>query len=296
MAKYLDPKTDTTFKKVFGEHKDLMISFLNALLPLKPGCEIVEIEYLKDELVPDNPSKKDSIVDVRCTDKEQRQFVVEMQMYWTDAFMKRVLFNTCKAYVRPAKRGMDYDDLKPVYTLCLLNDVAFPELQDEFYHEYVPTHRQHSDHTFEDFDIVFVELPKFRPERLTDKKMTVLWLRFLTEINEQTHDVPSELSADALVSKALTLLEESAYTDAELRAVDKYWDTVSREVTMRNSSHREGLAEGEAIGLKKGRAEGLAEGETKERLKNARNLKQLGIAPETIAQATGLSVEEVEGL
>ena len=31
--RYLDPKADLTFKKVFGEHKDLLISLLNALLP-----------------------------------------------------------------------------------------------------------------------------------------------------------------------------------------------------------------------------------------------------------------------
>jgi len=29
MAKYLDPKADVTFKKVFGEHKNLVISHLN---------------------------------------------------------------------------------------------------------------------------------------------------------------------------------------------------------------------------------------------------------------------------
>ena len=30
MSKYLDPKADLTFKKVFGEHRDLVVSFLNA--------------------------------------------------------------------------------------------------------------------------------------------------------------------------------------------------------------------------------------------------------------------------
>lgn len=34
-VKYLDPKTDLTFKKVFGNHPDLQISLLNALLPLE---------------------------------------------------------------------------------------------------------------------------------------------------------------------------------------------------------------------------------------------------------------------
>ena len=34
MAKCLEPKADLTFKKVFGEHPDLVMSLLNALLPL----------------------------------------------------------------------------------------------------------------------------------------------------------------------------------------------------------------------------------------------------------------------
>lgn len=51
--RYLDPKADLTFKHVFGEHPDLVISLLNALLPLNPRHEIREIEYLPAELVPE---------------------------------------------------------------------------------------------------------------------------------------------------------------------------------------------------------------------------------------------------
>ena len=53
MARYLDPKADVTFKKVFGEHKNLVISLLNALLPLATeqiasatGLTAAEIEGL----------------------------------------------------------------------------------------------------------------------------------------------------------------------------------------------------------------------------------------------------------
>ena len=53
--KYLDPKADVTFKKVFGEHKNLVISLLNALLPLDPGKQVESIEYLPPELVPRTP-------------------------------------------------------------------------------------------------------------------------------------------------------------------------------------------------------------------------------------------------
>ena len=73
--KYLDPKADLTFKKVFGGHTDLVISFLNAMLPFeKQEEEITWVEYLDPELVPVNPFRKDSIVDVRCRDREGRQF------------------------------------------------------------------------------------------------------------------------------------------------------------------------------------------------------------------------------
>ena len=61
MKKYLDPKADLTFKKVFGEHKDLVISFLNAMLPFGSEEEkIVSVEYLNPELVPVNPLRKDN--------------------------------------------------------------------------------------------------------------------------------------------------------------------------------------------------------------------------------------------
>ena len=33
--RYLDPKADILFKKVFGEQKGIMKAFLNAMLPLE---------------------------------------------------------------------------------------------------------------------------------------------------------------------------------------------------------------------------------------------------------------------
>ena len=79
-GKYLNPKADLTFKKVFGEHPDLVMSLLNALLPLDEGKQIEHVEYLTPEMVPENPGKKNSIVDVRCRETGGRHFIVEMQM------------------------------------------------------------------------------------------------------------------------------------------------------------------------------------------------------------------------
>lgn len=64
---------------MFGEHPDIVKSFLNAMLPLEER-EMVEIEYLTIEFFPDSLEQKNSVVDVRCRDNEGRQFIVEMQI------------------------------------------------------------------------------------------------------------------------------------------------------------------------------------------------------------------------
>ena len=324
MAKYLDPKADLTFKKVFGEQKDLLQSFLNAVLPLKEGTEIESLEYLSPEMVPENPAKKYSIVDVRCTDNHNRQFIVEMQMYWTEDFLQRALFNTSKAYVRPLEKGDGYDELRQVYCVSIINDIAFPNLKDEFYHRYVPANIEHPENTIKGFETIFLELPKFRPSSVSDKKMMVLWLRFLTEINEQTKEIPAEMMENEYISKAVGIVEQSAYTDAQRMAYDKFWDEIVSERTLmkgyfrqghaeghaegRAEGRAEGLAEGRAEGLAEGRAEGLAEGLAEGRakglaegekngiIKTALNMKKEGLTISLIAKMTGLSEEEINKL
>ena len=290
--KYLDPKADLTFKRVFGEHKELLISFLNALLPLPQGKEIIDIQYRSPDLVPISPDKKDTIVDVRCEDNHHRHFIVEMQMYWTNAFIKRALLNTCKAYSYPAGKGMLYDDLQPVYTLSLVNDIAFPQL-DDFYHVYQLRHAKAQGYTIDDIQMVFIELPKFTPTSTADKRLRCLWLRFLTEINEHTKAPDPELLADKNVSKAIELVEESAYNEEELYTIDKYWDAVSRERTVMAEKYGLGLAKGRAEGRVEGLAEGRAEGRAEGILLTAKNLKAMGLSTADIMRATGLTEQEI---
>ena len=297
--RYLNPKADLTFKKVFGDHPDLVISFLNALLPFeKPEEEVREVEYLNPELVPRNPLSKDSIVDVRCKDRVGRQFIVEMQMMWTSAYKQRVLVNASKAYVSQLDAGDDYELLQPVYSLNLVNDTF--SNQEAYYHDYRIVEVEETSEVIEGLRFIFVELPKFTPKNFSDKKMQVLWLRYLTEINEHTREVPEELLENPEISKAVTQLEESAFSEAQLLGYEKFWDIVSTAKMHLSSAMRDGMEEGMKRGLKKGMEQGMAkgieEGRADERLRNARNLKQLGVSVEVIAQATGLSTEEIQAL
>ena len=243
-GKYLNPKNDLTFKKVFGEHPDLVMSLLNALLPLKPDRQIEHVEYLTPEMVPENPMKKNSIVDVRCREKGGRHFIVEMQMNWNREFEQRVILNASKAVVKQLDKSEDYTLLQPVYSLNLINDIGFEADPDEFIHNYGIVNLAHSDRVIEGLHFVFVELPKFKPQTATQKKMAILWLRFLTEIDKDTESVPEELLENPDTNKALQILEKSAYTEAQLLAYEYYWDAVHNERVAIQGGYRKGLEQG----------------------------------------------------
>ena len=326
MAKYLDPKADLTFKKIFGEHKHLVISLLNALLPLKDGERVESIEYWPAEKIPDRTeAEKYSIVDVCCKDNLKREFIVEMQMTWTDSFKRRVLLNASKAYVAQTNKGMNYADLQPVYALNFVNAKFLDDVED-YYHYYHLVHDKYTDKVIDGLHLIFIELPKFKPTTFSERKMQVLWLRFLTEINENTREVPAELLENAEVNEALEIVEIAAFSDEEMRAYDKFWDRVSTQRTFEEEvakkAEAKGMAKAEAkyqarmeeaeaqvkeaeAQVKEAEAQVKeAEAQVKEaeakmeqqKLDTARRMKAKGIDAEDIAEITGLTIDEIAQL
>ena len=333
MARYLDPKADVTFKKVFGEHKNLVISLLNALLPLDEGKQVEDIEYLTPELVPRTPTSKNTIVDVRCPETGGRQCSVEMQMNWTAEFRERVLFNASKAYVRQLDKSEQYNLLQPVYALNFVNKIFEPGMED-YYHYYRLVHAADSGKVLEGLHLVFIELPKFKPTSYSEKKMQVLWLRFLTEIDEKSKKAPAELLDNPQTNQALEILEESAYSDAEMLDYDLYCYQVRRDksliegykqaqakldaATAELSAKKEELSEAKACLEEVMAARDAATAERdaataerdaaeaklnaaleelkQDRIKTARNLKAMKLDSDQIVVATGLTLDEVAKL
>lgn len=271
MKRYLDPKSDLVFKKIFGNHPKLLKSFLNALLPLPTDGLIETIEYLPTENVPEIPEFKYSIVDVRCFDKKRRHFIVEMQMSWSRHYIQRFLFNTASVYVRQLGKGMEYRHLSPVYGLSLV-DAMFSEETDCFHH-YQLTHAKNNDLKIDDIHLVLLELPKFKPTTLKEKKLAILWLRFMTEIDEHTREVDAALNDVPEIREALALTEEAAYTPQELDLYNRNWDAIRTETMRMDDKFEDGFEKGihqVAINL----------------LRNGNNI-------EFVAQNTGLSFETI---
>jgi len=247
MAHYLDPKNDLTFKRVFGEHKHLCMSLINNLLPLKKP--IVSIEYQTGELIPElSDVFKNTIVDVRCTDEDRRQFIVEMQLYWSKSFKSRVLLNASKAYVMQMDKATEFKLLQPVYALNFINEIfeKSPEMKDEYYHYYKIVNIKNTEKQIEGLEFLFVELPKFKPQNRAERKLHDLWLRFLTEINENTKEIPQELLDNELTREAVSYMEKAAYSKEQLATYDKWKIAAMTERSAINDAKAEGKAEGKA--------------------------------------------------
>ena len=147
-------------------------------------------------------------------------------------------------------------------------------------------HDKDSNKVIEGLHFTFIELPKFTPHSIADKRMMVLWLRFLTEINSNTKDIPSDLLNDPEIGKAVEELEISGFSDAELRAYDKFWDSVSVERTLIDDSYQKGI--------EKGRAEGMEKGMNQRSLEIAKKMLANGMDEASVMDMTGLTAEEIK--
>ena len=245
MNPYLDPRVDLAFKRVFGEHQDLLKSFLNALLPLPPDAQIESLEYLPSEQAPEIPGlEKNSIVDVKCTDTKGRIFIVEMQMHWSASFMQRMIFSGSQAYVKQLHQGHDYRSLKSVYALAVTNEI-FDHDTEAFLHHYAIINVADHARRIKGLEFVFVELPKFNAHSTTDQRV-IKWLRFLTEVGEDAQPLMTDLKDDSEIQSALGFLEMGKLTQAQLAAYHSRLDAARVETTLLGDAEAKGEARGEA--------------------------------------------------
>ena len=118
--------------------------------------------------------------------------------------------------------------------------------------------------------------------------MAVLWLRFLTEIGEDTRVAPKELLENEQTRKALEIIEKSAMSDAQIMAYEDFMMSIEDEQVIREGFFKEGMT--------KGLADGMAKGMLEANFENARKMKSKGFTTEDISEITGLTPEEIESL
>ena len=141
-------------------------------------------------------------------------------------------------------------------------------------------------------DLTFKKIFGNHPDRLKNL------LNTLQSLNE------NELIQQQQYLPATEELEISGFTDAELRAYDKFWDSVSVERTLIDDSYQkgkekgkeEGIAEGMEMGIRQGMEKGKAEGKHEANTETAQRLLAMGLSAEQVAKATQLSLEIIKNL
>ncbi|MEA1916840.1 MAG: Rpn family recombination-promoting nuclease/putative transposase, partial [Campylobacterota bacterium] len=177
--KFADPKNDLAFKKIFGDenHKNILISFLNATLDFKDEKAIVDVTLANPYQVPRIPDLKETILDIKATNKMGETFIVEMQKKDLGDFTKRSLYYTSKAYVSQLPKGNDYTVLKKVYFIGILNFNIFDNVN--YISRHLIINQETNSQDLDDFEFSFIELPKFEKELHTLNCILDKWIYFI---------------------------------------------------------------------------------------------------------------------
>ena len=283
--RYVNFYTDFAFKKLFGTevNKELLISFLNALL--KGREEIQDISYLNTEHLGTQEYDRRAVFDVYCTNERGEYFLVEMQKGEQQFFKDRSVYYSTFAIREQAPRGeWDYG-LKGIYTIGIQN-FCYDATDPSYYHEVKLMDTATKEVFYDKLTFIYLEMPKFTKTEAELETLFDKWLyaiRNLASLMERPR---------ALQEKVFQHLFEAA----EIAKFDRK-ERFEYEESLKNYRDWFSVMQtAELRGEQRGMERGMAEGRMEERLSNARNLKRLGVPAGTIAQATGLSADEIEKL
>ena len=170
-AQYMDWKVDWAFKKVFAD-KEVMMKLLRDIL----REDIVDLEYLSNEIPVFSEKDKRSMFDVLCRTSDGRKFICEMQKKAEADLQDRLFFYGSHLVVNQVKRGDKAYLLSPVYVLCITGfemDHTEPVPEGKILFDYRFREVDLGDDLFADrMNISVLELPRLgrtrRFEEMTD--------------------------------------------------------------------------------------------------------------------------------
>ncbi|MGD1898718.1 MAG: Rpn family recombination-promoting nuclease/putative transposase [Phormidesmis sp.] len=280
--RFLNPKTDFAFKKIFGslQSKDVLISFLNALL-YEGRPTIEDLEIIDPYQAPQLKGMKDTFLDVKATISEGKTVIIEMQVLNVLGFEKRVLYNAAKAFSIQLDSGEAYARLTPVIALTITDFEMFPDSLEVISRYGLREHNRLTTYS-DDIELVFVELPKFSKSLDELETITDRWIYFLQQA-DTLETVPSGWQDIEPLKKAFEIAELSNLSREEL-------DVFQRKQIFLQDSQNAVLK-----GIEQGIEQGIERGERRKAEAIAKALLDV-LDLETISEKTGLSVDAIAAL
>jgi len=247
--KFADPKNDIAFKKIFADerHKDVLISFLNAILDFKGNKEIVDIEILNPYQVPKIEELKETILDIRAKNKNGESFIVEMQKKDLGDFAKRSLYYTSKAYISQLDKGLNYDKLKKVYFIGILNFSMFDN--PNYISRHLILDKDTLKQEIDDFEFTFIELPKFNKKLNELETVLDKWIYFIKEA-QNLEMIPKEFTQKEFL-EAFDIATQYTWDKKELEVYEYVALKEYDEIMALRTAEKKGVNKGIEIGAKK---------------------------------------------
>jgi len=246
--KFVDIKNDIAFRKIFGNEnkKEILISFLNAVLEFSDENKIVSITILNPFQLPELMKYKTTVIDVKATDQNGHYYIIEMQVADKENFAKRIQLYTSKAYTMQIVKGDDYHLLKPTIFIGILD---FNFLQSTTYlTRHITCNPDTKEQVLKDSEYYFIELLKFNKTITECGTLTDKWLFFIKNA-ENLEVIPDETN-DKGLNEAYHDADKMTWTRNELELYDYAKMRERDEVEERDKAYSNG-AENEKIEVTK---------------------------------------------
>ncbi|MEG5015577.1 MULTISPECIES: Rpn family recombination-promoting nuclease/putative transposase [unclassified Microcoleus] len=313
--KFISPKTDFAFKKIFGstDSQDILISFLNALIYAGEPV-IQDLQIIDPYSAATVSGLKDSYLDVKARITGNKTVIIEMQVLNVAAFEKRVIYNLAKTYANQLKIREGYPRLQPVIALTITDFEMFKEQPDVISHFVFKEKEKLFDYPHLQVEMFFVELPKFKKELDELTSLTDKWIYFLKNtpdletIPATMETVPELEKAFQIANEANLTLKEFEDMEAQEMAIEEQRGIITRGVEegLERALERalepalERALEPARIqamqeGIQAGRQEGIRAGQRALILRLLE--RRVGaVNPDVVSRIGELSVEQLESL
>ena len=276
----MKPKIDFAFKEIMADEK-ARTGFLSAVLHLKPE-DIKETRILNSYLRKIHEDDKQGILDVRILMNDNTEIDTEIQLSELKVWADRSLFYVSKMYTEQIEQGQKYDVLKKCVNISILDFILFKD-ETEFYSCFHISEDTRNFLYTDKMEFHVIELPKLPEELKEDYTELELWAKFINAERKEEFDMLAEKNPYI----------DSAYKQLQVISQDKQkrLEYEAREKAVRD--YNQGLYEAEQRGIEIGEQRGIEIGEQRGREAIAKNMVALGLSAETIAQATGMQIEQI---
>lgn len=285
-ARYINPYTDFGFKKLFGEEgsKDLLIDFLNQLLPRKD--KIADLNFQNIERYGDIQVERRAVFDIHCCDEKGNRFIVEMQKAKLKFFKDRAIFYSTFPIKEQAEKGDWNFRLMPIYCVAILDFTFDDDREKTHYINNVQLKDQYCQVFSNKLTYIFIEMPHFNKEENDLEDRFDKWLYFLKHM-EDFDAIPDILNEEIFI-RGFRAAEIANFDRNELMEYEESLKIYRDLKGVIDTSYEEG----EVSGLEKG----IQQGRDSQKIETARQMKQDGLSYEMISKYTGLSPDDIDNL